>query len=178
MMRATRATLPPVSSSTIEGIYATGYWLFMQQRVAHALSVFRAMIHLSPYDERGWLALGTCYEAQDQGDVALHVYASSLRMLVAAPRCQLAQARILRAHGRPREAQRALVEAGRAAQRSPDMRAPRSDRRRMGRARVADAEREPGRDDARPAAGPPAAGAGPKDAVTPGNAAATWARRR
>jgi Flp pilus assembly protein TadD len=120
MTRATRATLPPVSSSTIEGIYATGYWLFMQQRVAHALSVFRAMIHLSPYDERGWLALGTCYEAQDQGDVALHVYASSLRMLVAAPRCQLARARILRAHGRSRDAQRALVEAGRAAQRSPD----------------------------------------------------------
>jgi tetratricopeptide (TPR) repeat protein len=120
MMRATRATLPPVSSTTIEGLYATGYWLFMQRRVAHALSVFRAMIHLSPYDERGWLALGTCYEAQDQADVALHVYESSFRMLVAAPLCHLARARILRAQGRSKEAQRALVEAARAAQSSPD----------------------------------------------------------
>jgi tetratricopeptide (TPR) repeat protein len=120
MMRAPRATLPPISSTTLEGLYATGYWLFMQQRVLQALNVFRAMIHLSPYDERGWLALGTCYEAQDQADVALHVYASSFRMLAAAPRCHLARARILRAQGRSRDAQRALVEAARAAPGSPD----------------------------------------------------------
>jgi len=120
-MRDTRAPLRPVSTSTVEGLYATGYWLFTQQRIAHALAVFRAMIHLSPYDERGWVAAGACYEAQDHPDLALDVYSSSLRVIVRAPRCQLARARILRSKGRTKEAESALLEAARAASRMGDI---------------------------------------------------------
>jgi Flp pilus assembly protein TadD len=107
--------LPPVSQDTIEGLYATGYWLYLHDRPAYAVSVFRALVQLAPGDERGWLALGHCYESQGQTDVALHVYGSSLRMLANAPRCQLARARVLRAQGRARDAQRALIEAARGA---------------------------------------------------------------
>jgi predicted Zn-dependent protease len=120
MLRAARTPLPPVPATTVEGLYATGYWLFTQKRVAHALVVFRALIHLSPYDERGWVAVGACYEAQDQPDLALVVYGASLRMIARAPRCQLARARVLRSLGRPTEAQLALVEAARAAARTTD----------------------------------------------------------
>jgi hypothetical protein len=121
MTRAPRANLPPVSQTTIEGLYAAGYWLFMQLQPVHAQSVFRAMIYLSPYDERGWLALGACYEAQGQPDLAFQVYGTAAHSAHAAPRCLLARARILRAHGRLPEAQRALVEASRAMRRSSDV---------------------------------------------------------
>jgi tetratricopeptide (TPR) repeat protein len=120
MMRAARATLPPISPSTVEGLYSSGYWLFTQQRFDDALPVFRAMIHLSPYDERGWLATGACYEAQGHAALALHVYASSMRMVPAAARCHLARARLLRVQGRSKEAQGALFEAARASTQSHD----------------------------------------------------------
>jgi Flp pilus assembly protein TadD len=120
MLRALRATPPSVSQTTIESLYAAGYWLFMQRRAAHAQSVFRAMIHLSPGDERGWLALGACYEGLGQPDLAFQVYGTGTRAAATAPRCFLARARILRAEGRPSEAQRALVDASRAMRRSRD----------------------------------------------------------
>ena len=41
MARGTPA-LPSASEHAIEALYATGHWLFMQQRLAQALSVFRS----------------------------------------------------------------------------------------------------------------------------------------
>ncbi|MGD0676490.1 MAG: hypothetical protein ABSC94_13810 [Polyangiaceae bacterium] len=120
MMSATPSRLPPVTPNAVEGLYATGYWLFTQQRVTHALSVFRAMIHLASFDERGWLALGACYEMQDEPDVALEVYVAGIRLIRSAPRCEVARARILRARGRTREARGALAEAARTARNSQD----------------------------------------------------------
>jgi Flp pilus assembly protein TadD len=110
MSRATRPEVPPASAAAIEALYATGYWLFTRGDVAHAQSVFRAMIHLAPHDERAWLALGACYEAERQPDLALSLYGSATEM-ASAPRCEIARARILRSRGREHEARRALARA-------------------------------------------------------------------
>lgn len=107
--------LPAVSANALEGLYATGHWLYSQNRLEHARSVFRAMIHLAPQDERGWLALGACHEAQEQHDVALELYRAAIATTPAAPRCEVARARVLRLHGREQEALAALDEAARLA---------------------------------------------------------------
>jgi tetratricopeptide (TPR) repeat protein len=115
MTHATRPVLPPVSENALEALYATGYWLFTQRCTAHALAVFRGLVHLAPRDERGWLALGACYEAQEQHDHALTLYEWASQMGATAPRCEVARARILRARGQVHEARGALAEAARLA---------------------------------------------------------------
>jgi tetratricopeptide (TPR) repeat protein len=119
-MAPATAVLPSASEHAIEALYATGHWLFMQQRVAQALSVFRAMVHLAPEDERGWLAIGFCYEAQNHPTVALTIYAAALELAQPAARCAVAQARILRSRGMIHEARRALAHAARAADAAGD----------------------------------------------------------
>lgn len=103
------------SASALEALYATGHWLYSQDRFPHAQSVFRAMIHLAPRDERGWLALGACHEAMDQHDIALELYAAAVSVAQTAPRCELARARIFRQRGRDREARDSIEEAARIA---------------------------------------------------------------
>jgi tetratricopeptide (TPR) repeat protein len=111
-----KIAMPSASPGAVEALYATGHWLYSQHRYAHALTVFRAMIHLAPQDERGWLALGACHEAQDQADVALDLYLAASSVAPCAPRCELARARILRARGRNEEALGAIQEAARMAE--------------------------------------------------------------
>jgi tetratricopeptide (TPR) repeat protein len=107
------ADLP--GANAVDALYSTGHWLYSQQRIAHAVAVFRAMIHLAPRDERGWLALGACHEAGDQQDIALQLYATA-SSIATAPRCELAKARILRARGMSEEARSAIAEATRIAE--------------------------------------------------------------
>ncbi len=116
----------------VEGLYATGHWLYSQLRIEQAMPVFRAMIHIAPHDERGWLALGACHEVQDQFDIALEIYGAARAVAPAAPRCELARARILFARGMDREARQALTEASRIADetRDPELRACVADQRR------------------------------------------------
>jgi tetratricopeptide (TPR) repeat protein len=104
------------STGALEALYATGHWLYCQDRFAHAQNVFRAMVHLAPRDERGWLALGACHEAVDQHDIAMELYSAAIDMADVAPRCELARARILRQRGRDREALEAIEEAARIAE--------------------------------------------------------------
>jgi tetratricopeptide (TPR) repeat protein len=106
---------PTVSANAVEGLYATGHWLYSQNSIEHARSVFRAMIHIAPDDERGWLALGACHEAQEQHDIALELYGVAIATAPAAPRCEIARARVLRMRGREDEALDALDEAARLA---------------------------------------------------------------
>jgi len=101
------------SPDAIEALYATGHWLYSQLRIEQAMPVFRAMIHIAPEDERGWLALGACHETQDQSEIALEIYGAATAVAPAAPRCELARARILHARGMRREAALALAEAAR-----------------------------------------------------------------
>jgi tetratricopeptide (TPR) repeat protein len=110
----THETLGQPSPGAIEALYATGHWLYTQERVADAQNVFRALIHVAPNDERGWLALGACHELHGEQDIAFELYdmASSV---VEAPRCGIARARILRARGLEREARQALDEVARLA---------------------------------------------------------------
>ncbi len=107
--------LPGVSPGAIEALYATGHWLYSQLHFDRAVSVFRAMIHIAPHDERGWLALGACHESQDQHDIALELYGAAATMAHAAPLCALARARILRARGHEAEANEAIALAARIA---------------------------------------------------------------
>jgi tetratricopeptide (TPR) repeat protein len=104
------------SQSAIEALYATGHWLYSQDRFTHAQNVFRAMVHLAPRDERGWLALGACHEAADQHDIALELYSAAVSVAQTAPRCEIARSRILRRRGLDREARFALEEAARIAE--------------------------------------------------------------
>ncbi len=110
----THDTVGQPSPGAIEALYATGHWLYTQERVADAQNVFRALIHVAPNDERGWLALGACHELHGEQDIAFELYdmASSV---VEAPRCGIARARILRARGLEREARQALDEIARLA---------------------------------------------------------------
>jgi len=120
MLRRVRPFWPPAPRSAVDALYATGYFLFAEQHVMHARAVFRGMIHLAPDDERGWLALGACYEAQHP-DLALRLYESARQSTSFAPRCELARARILRARGRLSEARQALTEAAIGAQHARDV---------------------------------------------------------
>ena len=103
------------SSGALEALYATGHWLYSQDRFVHAQNVFRAMVHLDPQDERGWLALGACHEAIDQHEIAMELYSAAVEMAPVAPRCELARARILKQRGRDAEARKAIEQAARIA---------------------------------------------------------------
>lgn len=118
MLTTTSASSSP-RASALEALYATGHWLHGHDRFADASSVFRAMIHLAPEDERGWLGLGTCCEALGADDTALDLYDAATAE-VDAPRCELARARILRRQGREREARSAIAAAARVADRHRD----------------------------------------------------------
>jgi hypothetical protein len=110
---------PQPSPGALEALYATGHWLYSRDRFAHAQSVFRAMIHIAPEDERGWLGLGACHEALEQEDIALEIYVSGTGA-TCAPRCELASARILRRRGLEVEAYRAIDQAARIAEHQRD----------------------------------------------------------
>lgn len=99
------------SNDALEALYATGHWLYTQQRVANAATVFRAMIQIAPHDERGWLALGGCHEALDQDGIALEMYGVGRVMARPAPRCEIARARVYRRRGMLDEMEAALDEA-------------------------------------------------------------------
>jgi tetratricopeptide (TPR) repeat protein len=107
------------SPEALEALYATGHWLYSQDRIPHAQSVFRAIIVLASDDERGWLGLGICHEALDQHDIALELYEAATGEAIA-PRCELARARILRRRGREAEARAAIAQAARIAEQQRD----------------------------------------------------------
>jgi predicted Zn-dependent protease len=119
MIRRVHPFWPKAPRSTVDALYATGYFLFAEDQLTHARSVFRGMIHLAPDDERGWLALGACYESQ-YPDLALRLYEAARQSAPFAPRCELARARILRSRGRLFEARQALAEAARGAREARD----------------------------------------------------------
>jgi tetratricopeptide (TPR) repeat protein len=115
-----RGELPDGRVKAIEALYAAGHWLYGQQRIEDAVTVFRAVIRIAPHDERGWLALGACHEAQDRHDVALELYDEARRVASSAPRCGLARARIFRTRGMNEDANDAFAEAARIAEELDD----------------------------------------------------------
>lgn len=108
------------SPGALEALYATGHWLYSQLRIEQAMPVFRAMIHIEPEDERGWLALGACHEVQDQSEIALEIYGAASAVARFAPRCELARARILFSRGMVEQGKQALREAARIAEQLRD----------------------------------------------------------
>jgi tetratricopeptide (TPR) repeat protein len=108
------------STRAVEALYATGHWLLSQERIAQAIVVFRAMIHVAPHDERGWLALGACHEAREQHSIALELYGAASEVARSTPRCDLARARILRSRGQSQEAIDAIEQAALVAERTKD----------------------------------------------------------
>jgi Flp pilus assembly protein TadD len=122
MNRQGESTPTPVPSApqAVDALYAVGHWLYNQDRFADAIRVFRAVLRVAPRDERGWLALGACHEALDQHDVALELYDQARRTAEAAPRCNMARARVLRARGMEADARESLEEAARVADQLDD----------------------------------------------------------
>lgn len=95
----------------IETLYATGYWLFAQDRYADAASVFRVLLQAAPTVERSWLALGECHERAGQLRIALELFGTATIAAAPAPRCSLARARVLKALGHEIEAENAFDSA-------------------------------------------------------------------
>ena len=96
----------PVSrADAMEAIYATGYWLLADERVAEAAMVFRTMIQGEPRDERGWLGLGECHERIDQPRIAAQLYGAASVIVTRSMRCLVARARVLSKLGEVREAE-------------------------------------------------------------------------
>lgn len=120
MSPQTPADLSEARSKALESLYAAGHWLYGQRRIDDAVTVFRAVIRIAPHDERGWLALGACHEAQDRHDVALELYDEARRVAASAPRCDLARSRIFRARGMGDDANDAFAEAARIAEELDD----------------------------------------------------------
>ncbi len=57
--RADTLTAPGrVTRDALEGLYATGHWLYSRSRYRDASAVFRVMVLCLPDEERGYLALG------------------------------------------------------------------------------------------------------------------------
>jgi tetratricopeptide (TPR) repeat protein len=87
------------SFSMVEALYATGYELLAQERIANAASAFRTMLRIAPRDERGWLGVGDCHERAGQLRIAIELYGAG--SVAAAEnghpsvRCLLARARLL-----------------------------------------------------------------------------------
>lgn len=96
------------TAHAVEGLYATGHWLLGADRFRDAGAVFRAMITVSPTDERGWLGLGAAHEGIEQPQIALEMYGTGRVAARPSPRCEVARARVLRALGRDEEAESAL----------------------------------------------------------------------
>lgn len=115
----TRMDVAPVSPAAVEALYATGHWLHARERFTDAMSVFRALLLVSPEDERGWLGLGACHEALEQEGVALELYETCATAMRAA-RCEIARARILRKRGLEDQARAAFDEAARLAEAEHD----------------------------------------------------------
>jgi tetratricopeptide (TPR) repeat protein len=111
---------PTASSNAVDALYATGHWLYSEQRIEHAAAVFRALIHIAPDDERGWLGLGACHEERVQEDIALELYATASSVAGTAPRCDVARARLLKTRGLYGEAREALDQAARTADATRD----------------------------------------------------------
>lgn len=100
-----------MSSQTIEALYATGHWLFAQNRHAEASEVFRVMAMSKPDDERAWLALGTCHERIGQPRLAVELYGVAASVAAPAIRCAIARGRVLRSLDEDDAARRAFETA-------------------------------------------------------------------
>ena len=94
-----------------DGLYAAGHRLLEASRPADAARIFRALLACAPYDERGWVALGTCHEKLAQNDIALELYGAGHALCVRGVRCVLARARLLAALGRYERAEEARHQA-------------------------------------------------------------------
>ncbi len=118
-MREALSSTGPVER-VVETVYATGYWLFGQERYADAAAVFRVLLQAAPEMERSWLALGECHERAGQLRLALELYTAGTVAAAPAPRCSLARARTLKALGRDMEADAAFDVARELAEDSDD----------------------------------------------------------
>lgn len=98
-------------TDSLEAVYATGYWLYQQERYEEAASVFRVLLQASPTEERSWLALADCHEKSGHWNIALELYGTGTVVAQPAPRCMLARARLLRIMERDVEAEEAYDEA-------------------------------------------------------------------
>jgi tetratricopeptide (TPR) repeat protein len=108
--------MEPHRKHAIEALYATGHHLLGEGRAREAAKVFRAMLVVAPLCDRAWLGLGASHEALDQPELALEMYVSANAVSRRTARCAIARARLLRALGRPCDAEGALDFAERAAE--------------------------------------------------------------
>lgn len=111
---------PDDKARAIEGVYATGHWLFSQERYKDTADVFRAMVTMAPEDERGWVGLGMCHEAFEQLRIAKEIFAAGTTLARSPLRCAVALVRVLKRLGDEDAASEILAMADEMAERSMD----------------------------------------------------------
>lgn len=99
------------AADAVETLYATAHELLTGGRAVDAVAVFRAMLIVTPTDERAWLGMALCHAELDQPDVAIALLGTAQEGDLGGARCALARARLLRAHGSPAETRSAYITA-------------------------------------------------------------------
>ncbi len=94
-----------------EVLYATAHELMARDRHRDALDAFRALMIVSPSDERGWVGAALCHEHMQQEHTALALLGACEPAGARGPRAALAHARILRKLGRDVDASDCYDEA-------------------------------------------------------------------
>jgi tetratricopeptide (TPR) repeat protein len=84
------------SARYAEALYALAFQKIEQKCPTDAAYVLRLMLHLTPKDERIWIALGVCHEQLGQLQIARELYAMGSLAAAPSPRCLIALARGLR----------------------------------------------------------------------------------
>ncbi len=111
---------PANTSAAADGLYATAHWLYEAAKYTEATDVFRALLLVSPADERGWLGMGTCQVQLERRDVALKIFAMGAVAVPGSSRCCLAAAQVLLLDGHREAAEEALEKASEAAESAHD----------------------------------------------------------
>ncbi|MBX3205877.1 MAG: hypothetical protein KF764_12460 [Labilithrix sp.] len=102
----------PPAAALVESMYALAFELISVERWCDASDVLRAMLLVTPNDERAWLGLGRCHDALGQREVAVELYTMCLVALPRAVRTRIALASLLGDASREDDVDLLLRQAG------------------------------------------------------------------
>lgn len=69
-----------LNESDVEEVYSAGYTLYAKKEFDQALAAFAALIQLSPYVDKHWIAIGAAAQGKEDYSDALHAYEVALTL--------------------------------------------------------------------------------------------------
>ena len=109
-----------VTKQALEAVYSAGHDLHARGMYRQAAAVFRIMILSAPFDERGYIALGSCHEGLGEEEIALTIYETAIETAATSAHSHVARARLLAGCSQRELAEEAFDEAERQAEREDD----------------------------------------------------------